>query len=76
MVILYEGVFCRFPRKEEIIAIGAEEDWVDLVRANGIEPELDFHFAFYSHIRCFFGSYSSVLELSPLSLLETEYYSV
>ena len=49
MVILYEGAFCRFPRKEEIIAIGAEEDWVDLVRANGIEPELDFHFAFDGH---------------------------
>ena len=49
MVILYKGAFCRFPRKEEIIAVGAEEDWVDLVRANGIEPELDFHFAFDGH---------------------------
>lgn len=49
MVILYEGAFCNFPRKEDIIATAAGMKWADLVRANGMEPEKYYRTAFDGH---------------------------
>lgn len=41
MIILYKGAMCQFPREEDIIATG-DQNWRDIVKANGMEPEKFF----------------------------------
>lgn len=62
MVILYEGEFCRFPKKEDIIATALGENWVELVKENGIEPERYSRYAFDGHHTYVdFGSWSKFI---------------
>lgn len=64
MVILYEGAFCNFPRKEEIIDYATGSDWVDLVKANGMKPENHSRYAYDGHNAYVdFGSWSKFIVL-------------
>lgn len=37
MVVLYSGAFCVYPKEKDIIAKVEDGNWVELVKANGLE---------------------------------------